>query len=241
MVIKMDYLFDLHTHSIASGHSYSTIHEMAYEANKKGLKILGITEHGPAMPGTCHEFYFYNLKVVPRNMCGVELLLGVEANIMDFDGRLDLKEEYLKKMDIVIASVHPPCLKPGTKDENTQAYINAMKNPCVTIIGHPDDGRYPVDYEAIVLAAKKYHVLLECNNGSLLPDGARADSWKQDEEMLKYCIKYQVPVVVDSDAHYAGHVAEVGLMRDRMSKMNFPEELIINNSVEKLRTYLKKK
>lgn len=236
----MENLFDLHTHSIASGHSYSTIHEMAYEANKRGLKILGITEHGPAMPGTCHEFYFYNLKVVPRQMCGVELLLGVEANIMDYEGTLDLKEEYLKQMDLVVASAHPPCLKPGTREQNTQAYINAMKNPHVTVLGHPDDGRYPVDYEAIVLAAKKHHVLLECNNGSLLPNGARADSWKQDEEMLYYCKKYEVPVVLDSDAHYAGHVGQVDLMEQKLAQIQFPEELIVNHSIETLRTYLKK-
>ncbi len=77
----MNYALDVHTHTIASGHSYSTIREMANMAAGKGLVLLGITEHGPRMPGTCHSFYFSNLKVVPRQMCGVELLLGVELNI----------------------------------------------------------------------------------------------------------------------------------------------------------------
>ena len=54
----MNYEFDLHTHTIASGHAYSTIKEMAHSAAQKGLKLLGITEHAPKMPGTCHDFYF---------------------------------------------------------------------------------------------------------------------------------------------------------------------------------------
>lgn len=238
---KMEYLFDLHTHSLASGHGYSTIREMAYAAKQKGLQILGITEHGLAMPGTCQDFYFTNLKVVPRMMCGVRLLLGVEANIMDYSGALDMPEEYLKQMDLVIASLHVPCLKPGTREQNTQAYIGAMKNPYVNVIGHPDDRRYPVDYEQLVLAARDHHVLLECNNGSLSPNGARKDSWAQDAEMLSYCEKYNVPVVVDSDAHIDELVGNVELMCRKLEEIRFPKRLIINSSVETLYTYLKKR
>ena len=54
----MKYVLDSHTHTVASGHAYSTLHEMAKEAAEKGLKLLGITEHSMTMPGTCHEYYF---------------------------------------------------------------------------------------------------------------------------------------------------------------------------------------
>ena len=67
---------DVHTHTIASGHAFSTLQEMAQAAADKGLKVLGITEHSPGVPGTCHPIYFRNLHVVPRRMYGVELLLG---------------------------------------------------------------------------------------------------------------------------------------------------------------------
>ena len=83
----MDYLLDVHTHTIASGHAYNTIMEMAKAGFDKGLKLLGITEHAPMMPGTCHAMYFHNLKVVPRTMCGIELMLGAELNILDYDGQ----------------------------------------------------------------------------------------------------------------------------------------------------------
>ena len=65
---------DVHTHTIASGHAFSTLQEMAQAAADKGLKVLGITEHSPGVPGTCHPIYFRNLHVVPRRMYGVELM-----------------------------------------------------------------------------------------------------------------------------------------------------------------------
>ena len=154
--MKYESVLDLHTHTIASGHAYCTVREMARAASEKGLELLGITEHAPKMPGTCHNFYFHNLKTVPREMYGIRLLMGVELNILDAQGTVDLEEKELKQMDIAIASLHTPCMKPGTREENTSAYINAIKNPYVNIIGHPDDGRYEVDYTALVQAAKEY-------------------------------------------------------------------------------------
>ena len=100
---------DVHTHTIASGHAFSTLQEMAQAAADKGLKVLGITEHSPGVPGTCHPIYFRNLHVVPRRMYGVELLLGAEINILDGKGNLDLDEDYMKMLDIRIAGIHSLC------------------------------------------------------------------------------------------------------------------------------------
>ena len=79
-------LLDVHTHTIASGHAFSSLQEMVHAAAEKGLQILGITEHAPGIPGTCSPIYFRNLHVVPRKMYGVELLLGAELNILDYEG-----------------------------------------------------------------------------------------------------------------------------------------------------------
>lgn len=59
-------LIDAHTHTVASGHAYSTLQEMAQAAADKGLQVLGITEHGPSVPGTCPLLYFKNMFVVPH-------------------------------------------------------------------------------------------------------------------------------------------------------------------------------
>ncbi|HIT90642.1 MAG TPA: phosphatase, partial [Candidatus Merdenecus merdavium] len=189
---------------------------------------------------TCHDFYFSNLKVVPRQMYGVELLFGVELNIIDYEGHVDMDERLLKEMEIVIASLHPPCIPFGTKEENTNAVIGAMKNSYVDIIGHPDDSRYPLDYRRIVKAAKDHHVLLELNNTSLSPGGSRENPIPNDMEMLQLCMKYQVPIVVGSDAHVDTDVGGHDHADQLLRSLDFPKELIINKSIKELKTFLNK-
>lgn len=236
----MKYVLDVHSHTIASGHAYNTIKEMALSAREKGLELLGITEHGPRMPGTCHEFYFHNLKVIDRFAYGIELLIGAELNILDSYGRVDLNNEKLKQMDITIASLHSPCIPYDTMEKNTSAVINAIKNPLINIIGHPDDDRYPLDYKAVVLAAKEHRTLLELNNSSLIPGGARANPFQHDREMLTLCKKYAVPIVVGSDAHVDTDVGNHAEAESMLKQMDFPEELIINRSIEELKKYVNK-
>ena len=113
----MKILLDVHTHTVASGHAFSTLQEMVRTAADKGLQILGITEHTGGIPGTCSPIYFRNLPVVPRLMYGVELLLGAEINIVDYEGSLDLEEEYFKFLDIRIAGLHSLCYRPGTVEQ----------------------------------------------------------------------------------------------------------------------------
>ena len=237
----MDYLLDVHTHTIASGHAYNTIMEMAKAGFDKGLKLLGITEHAPMMPGTCHAMYFHNLKVVPRTMCGIELMLGAELNILDYDGHIDLDTRVLKQLDLKIASLHSVCIQPGTRKENTQAVLGAIHNPLVDIIGHPDDGRYEVDYEALVQGAREYGKVLELNNHSMDPDCNRENAVENDTIMLEYCKKYRVPVVMDSDAHFDLLIGEFDLARDLLEKLDFPEELVLNRSVDAIRKYVNRK
>ena len=224
--MKYQSVMDLHTHTVASGHAYCTLREMAKAASDKGLELLGITEHAPKMPGTCHKFYFQNIKVVPREMYGIQL---------------DLAQNTLEKLDVVIASLHVPCIRPGSRQENTEAYLNAMKNPCVNIIGHPDDGRYEVDYEALVQGAREYGKVLELNNHSMDPDCNRENAVENDTIMLEYCKKYRVPVVMDSDAHFDLLIGEFDLARDLLTKLDFPEELVLNRSVDAVKKYVNRK
>lgn len=233
----MKNILDSHTHTLASGHAYNTVYEMVRAAADKGLELLALTEHSMKMPGTCHEFYFMNLKVLPRTMCGIEVLFGVEANIMDYDGTLDMRQDLLERMDVVIASMHTPCVKSGTKEENTRACLKAMENPAVNILGHPDDSRYPVDYEALVLGAKENHVLLELNNSSLHPLGARKDPLPNDIVMLELCRRYEVPVIMNSDAHCAEDVGNHQFTDLLISELDFPEHLIVNRSLEEYKKY----
>lgn len=231
-------IIDLHTHTIASGHAYNTVNEMAQAAAERGLLILGITEHAPAMQGTCSELYFTNLKALPREKNGIRVLYGAELNILDFDGHVDLPEEILSQMDLCIASIHPPCFKGGSMEENTRAYLNVMKNPYVNIIGHPDDGRYPVDYRALAEGARKHGVLLEVNSSSLAPNSYREGAADNYRRLLRYCKEFGVPVVMDSDAHVDIRVGDHELAHRLLAEENFPEELIVNDKPQMLEKYL---
>ena len=231
-------LLDVHMHTLASGHAYSTPREMVTAARQKGLQLIGMSEHAPHMPGTCHEFYFCNFKVIRPERPGIEILMGAELNIIDYAGSTDLSENMLKRLDYAIASLHEPCIDPGTKAQNTAAMIGAMHNPHVKIIGHPDNGCYPVDFEAVVKAAKACHVLLEINNSSYDPQSSRIHSRENALTMLRLCKQYEVSVILDSDAHIDLDVGNHARSLEVVQAADFPEALIVNTSVDKFKAFL---
>ena len=143
-------------------------------------------------------------------------------------------------MDYSIASLHEPCYKSGTSAENTRAYIGAIENPLIHIIGHPDDSRFPVDYDTLVSAAAENHTLLELNSSSLHPLSARINAAENYRIMLELCKRYHASVIIDSDAHIEADVGNHTRAWELINEMNFPEELIVNSSFEKLLPYIPK-
>jgi len=82
--------------------------------------MFAITDHGPAMKGAPYLYHFGNLRVIPEVLYGVRILKGVEANIIDYSGGLDMPEEYLRRLDFVLASFHDICIEPKTLEEHTR-------------------------------------------------------------------------------------------------------------------------
>ncbi len=225
----MKALIDLHTHTIVSGHAYSTVKENIEDGIKNGLKYLGLSEHAPNMPGGPHAFYFNNIKCIPSEVNGLKILRGIEANIVDYDGRIDAEEDdMLRNVDYAIASLHPPCIDCGTKEQNTNAILKVMDKDKVKIIGHLDDSRYEVDYEVIVKKAKEKNILLEVNNSSLKTTTFRLGARENYETMLKLCEKYNTRVILGSDAHISFDVGKFTFAEKLIEELNFPKELVIN-------------
>lgn len=118
---------DLHCHSLASSHAYSTVDEMAAAAHKAGLRAFALTDHATDMPDSPHSWHFQNLCVLPQKINDVFVLRGAEANIRNFEGETDMKPIELECLQWIVASCHAPVIRAGSKDENTAAYVNAIK------------------------------------------------------------------------------------------------------------------
>ncbi|MBR5374609.1 MAG: phosphatase [Paludibacteraceae bacterium] len=225
----MKVALDVHTHTIVSGHAYSTIQEMAKAAAEKGLQILGMAEHGPTIKGACDSAYFNNLSVIPEEIYGVKILVGAEINILDTYGSLDLSEKSIRKLKIRIAGIHHSCYRPGTVEENTDAVIGVMKNPLIDIISHPADGTADLDYERLVQTAKETRAMLEINNSSLSPSRGKEKAWECHKQLLTLCKKYELMVIMGSDAHISFDVARYDHIYRLLQEVEFPEALLIND------------
>lgn len=231
---------DVHTHTIMSGHAFSTLQEMAQRAAELHLDILGITEHGPGIPGTCNPIYFRNLHVVPRKMYGVRLMLGAELNILDTEGHLDLDEYYYGLMDLRIAGIHSQCWKGGTREQNTHGMVEAIRNPWTQIISHPGDGTAELDFRPIVEAAGETKTLLEINSSSLNPARHKTSARANNLEILRLCKQQGIPVILGSDAHISFSIADYSYVWPLLEETDFPEELIMNDKTDKFLEYIKR-
>lgn len=232
-------VLDCHIHTLSSGHAYSTVTECARAAAEKGLSLIAMTDHAPAMPGGPHRFHFLNLRVLPRWLHGVRLLRGVEANILDSAGALDLDEPILAEMDLVIASLHGPCYESGSREENTKAVVRAMQNPLVDILGHPDDSRMPLDLEEVARVAAQTGTMLEVNNSSLMPVSFRQHAEQNYQVLLGHAIRFGARVILNSDAHFHGDVGNFRGALPLIQACGVPASLVANESAERLMAWLK--
>ena len=227
---------DLHTHSVLSKHAYSSVTENIDEAIKKGLMVLGISEHQYDEAGVgAHYFGISNISVIPRTVNNLKILRGVELNILP-DGLIDTERLPLNKLDYAIASMHR-YVYPANNNValNTQAYIKVMDYPFVRIIGHMDRDGYPCDYNRVVACAKEKGKIIELNNSSLIHDNDRIKM--RDFLILKLCREYNVPVIINSDAHIRYDVGNYRQAFEIVEAAEFPLDLLLNYNHRALREY----
>jgi len=236
----MKYIADLHTHTVASTHAYSTIMENARYASEIGLEILGVTDHGPNLPGAPQLWYFGNFKVLPKTLYGVRMLYGCEANIIDYEGNVDLPLEIQEGLDLMIASLHEPLMDGGKgADSNTTAILKAMDNPNVNILGHLGNPKFPINEEEIIKKAKEKNILIEINNSSFI--SSRIGSQDTCTNIAKFCKKLGVRIILNSDAHFCYSIGEISFAQRLLKEIDFPEALIINENKDDLISYFNEK
>lgn len=235
----MKLIADLHTHTIASTHAYATVTEMANEAAELGLFALAITDHARTMPGAPGPFYFESLGLIPKYLKGVRILKGIEANICDYEGNLDVEDSLQNNLDWVVASMHTITLKgAATVEKCTNAYIKLAENPNVNVIAHSGSEYFKYDYEKVIPVLAKNGKLIEINDSAFRYN---KDNKGNCVEIAKICKKYSARICVDTDAHFTDTLGRAYKTLEMLKDIDFPEKLIVNTSVENLKAYFDEK
>ncbi len=221
----MKIIADMHTHTVASTHAYSTVKEMAEAARDAELEFLAITDHTPDSTDGPHIWHFHNLhKAIPRELFGVKIIYGAETSVTDYSGNVDFPDKECAALDWIIGSVHTDILPSGTTEQNTAAYLGLVKNPYIDVIGHPANVKFTFDYETGIKAFAEYDKLVEINESTLL--------WKNSEEnyrkIIPLCKKHGVKLIVNTDAHFYTAVGKVSRSLSLLEELDYPEELIVN-------------
>lgn len=231
----MKLIADLHTHTIASTHAYATITEMSHEASKLGLFALAITDHARTMPGAPGAYYFESLGVLPPYIEGVRLLGGIEANICDFDGNIDVEESLQNHLDWIVASMHTTTIKgKPTLEKCTNAYLKLAENPNVNVIGHSGSEFFKYDYDLVIPEFAKNGKLIEINDSAFRYS---RDCLGNCVTIAKLCKKYGARICVDTDSHFTHTLGRAYETLEMLKDIDFPEELIVNVSVDNLKAY----
>ncbi len=236
---------DYHTHTKYS-HGKGTVLENACAAKEKGLKEIGISDHGfshPAFGLTKRKLG--GLKIDCENatkQTGVKVLRGIESNILGIDGTVDLKPKFYDAFDIFLAGLHKFVLfklgtlfsvslpdiintKLGKKTvskslvkKNTDMYINVVKKNPVDIITHLNYYAYADSLE-VAKVCEDYGTFIELNSKKV---------HLTDDEVADMVAKTNVKFIIDSDAHSADRIGEISLVEDLLKRVEVPTDRIVN-------------
>ena len=203
LISRDDVRGDLHMHSMWSD-GHDAIETMVAMCRDLGYEYCAITDHSP------HSAASRNLTVddvkrqadeiaaVRERYGAMTILHGCEVDILP-DGRLDMPDRVLERLDIVLASLHE---RAGhTPDQLLRRYALAMRHPLVNVITHPTNrmlpyrGGYDLDYDRFFETARETETIVEV-------DGAPSHL-DMDGALARRAVAAGVTIVVDSDAHRA--------------------------------------
>ena len=249
-------LGDYHTHTKYSRHNHGkgTILENASVALNKGLKQIAITDHG-----FNHKLFGVRRKDIPsvkddilnaKEVTGVDILLGVEANLISCDGKVDVFEQDYEFLDILLMGHHKIVKMDSIKDKinlgfanmfgspyrasqerinrNTTAFLKALDKYPIDVITHLNYG-CPTDTLAVARMAKEKGTLIELN-------GKRINFTDEEIEIMA---SEGVKFIINSDAHKPSDVGECNNAINTIFRLGLPLNLIVN--VNKLPKFVSKR
>jgi DNA polymerase (family 10) len=232
---------DFHMHCTWSD-GRDCLEEMIAASAARGYEYHSISDHshgrGAAYGLSADELRAQRALVREMgNRYGVQTLCSSEVDILP-DGSLDFTDEELAELDIVVASVHTAFNQ--SRDEMTQRIVRACENPYVNIIGHPT-GRmierfagYEFDYDAVFAAAARTGTALEIDGQELRLD--------LPSSLARRASEFGVTFTVDSDAHDAAQLANIGLAVSQARRAGLRKEDVLNaRSLDDVRAFVGRK
>jgi DNA polymerase (family 10) len=192
---------DLHAHTDATD-GHAGLAQMAAAAQAAGLAYLAITDHSHGLAvtrGLDAARLARQIEAIDRfnaGHSGIVLLKGIEVEILE-DGRLDLPDALLARLDLVVGAVHSHFQL--SRARQTERILRAMAHPCFSVLAHPtgrllgERGAYEVDLERVVRAARERGCFLEIN--------AHPDRLDLDDVGCRMARDAGVPLAISSDSH----------------------------------------
>ncbi|MGI9889635.1 phosphatase [Vibrio chagasii] len=233
----MELKVDTHTHTYASGHAYSTLIENAKSAKQNGLAMFCTTDHSESMPGAPHYWFFSNQRVLPRFIEGVAIIRGVESNIMNTQGEIDIHPSVDKNLDWVIASFHEPVFRPSDSAAHTEALLNVIKGGRVDALGHLGNPNFDFDFEAVIQCAVEHNVAIEINN-TTLKGNSRVGSVDRCYEIARIAKAKGAFITSGSDAHFCNDVGGLDLVSSLLDKVGIDSNKVITHSPQQFLSFL---
>ena len=249
-------LGDVHTHTVASRHAYSTIAENVAAAKRAGLTFLGSADHFGVMvyeePSFINFQNFINMRIWPREWDGVTVLRACEVDIVGLDGELfgqsipcptnivgrpfreekSLFERVTDGLDYAVASIHNGDFAlDAPLSQTTEMYVKALENPKVLAIGHPGRSGIPFDVDEVLTCAKERHKLIEINEHTFASD-PHGNLHDRCATIAERAAELGVGIEVSTDAHICTDVGRFPRAQAMLDEIHFPQELIANRSLE---------
>lgn len=228
---------DLHIHTVASKHAHSTILEYIDQARKLKMKVIGISDHAPQNATTLtDQIYFREIGRIPEVIGGIRVLKGVEANILDGDGSIDIPEETAACLDYVMAGLHRGSpYKDAGRRRNTEAYLKAIRSGRIKILTHPFVTKdFPFDIAAVAKAACEHGVLVEINLSYFQDRRLSPELISGIATMVREVRKNRKKLIVNSDAHNIWELGDDSNLKKYKKQIGLTDDLVINNHPKEL-------
>jgi DNA polymerase (family 10) len=202
---------DLQMHSTWSD-GINSLEEMAVAAKELGYEYIAFTDHteGLRVAGGMDteeiQKQMREIDKIDKQISGLKILKGVEVNI-DSKGELDMADEILRRLDVVVASIHSG-FRQGKK-KLTERLLTAMENEHVNIIAHPtgrkimDREGYDLDFKRVFTKAKETNTFLEIN--------AYPNRLDLRDIMVRDAIEHGCKLAINTDAHNTAHLKYMSL------------------------------